>query len=188
MGITLPSSSYVSFKPYYFFAFAFALFTSLASYLIVKSRIGMALIAIRDDETAAAANGINTLKYKIFAFAMGAFFAGICGGLQAYYRFHISPDGFFSFEWTLYPILMCMLGGMGTITGPILGAFFLTAVFEVLKIWLPEIHPMFSGLSIILVVLFLPEGIVRLKLNRYLRVFGSFKLGLLTIYQKGEMK
>ncbi|MBW1767140.1 MAG: ABC transporter permease [Deltaproteobacteria bacterium] len=169
VGITLPSSAYNSFMPYYFIALFFALFATAVTYFIIKSRIGLALIAVRDDETAASASGINTLKYKILAFAAGAFIAGICGGLQAYYLFHISPDGFFSFEWTLYPILMCMLGGAGTITGPIIGAFFLTIAFELAKIWLPEFHPMFSGMLIILVVLFLPTGLVRLRFKGFFK-------------------
>jgi branched-chain amino acid transport system permease protein len=169
VGITLPASAYTSFRPYYFIALFLALFAAGVTYFMVKSRIGLALIAVRDDETAAAANGIHPLKYKILAFATGAFIAGVCGSLQAYYRFHISPDGFFSFDWTLYPILMCMLGGAGTISGPIIGAFFLTIVFELAKIWLPEFHPMFSGLMIILVVLFLPSGVVRLGFKGFLK-------------------
>jgi branched-subunit amino acid ABC-type transport system permease component len=163
VGLTLPSSAYSSFGPYYFIALFFALLACGVTYFMVKSRIGLALRGVRDDETAAAAYGINPLKYKILAFAVGAFIAGICGSLQAYYLFHISPDGFFSFDWTLYPILMCMLGGIGTITGLIIGAFFLTIMFEMAKIWLPEVHPMFSGLLIIVVVLFLPNGLVHLK-------------------------
>jgi branched-subunit amino acid ABC-type transport system permease component len=169
VGITLPSSAYSSFRPYYFIALFFTLFATAVTYFMVKSRIGLALIAVRDDETAAAAYGVNPLKYKILAFATGAFIAGICGSLQAYYLFHISPDGFFSFEWTLYPILMCMLGGVGTITGPIIGAFFLTIMFEMAKIWLPEVHPMFSGILIIIVVLFLPTGLVRLRLKGFFK-------------------
>ena len=169
VGITLPSSAYSGFRPYYFIALFFALFAAAVTYFMVKSRIGLALIAVRDDETAAAAYGVNPLKYKILAFATGAFIAGICGSLQAYYLFHISPDGFFSFEWTLYPILMCMLGGVGTITGPIIGAFFLTIMFEMAKIWLPEFHPMFSGMLIILVVLFLPTGLVRMRLKGFFK-------------------
>ncbi|MBW1775573.1 MAG: branched-chain amino acid ABC transporter permease, partial [Deltaproteobacteria bacterium] len=66
-------------------------------------------------------------------------------------------------NWTLYPILMCVMGGTGTITGPIIGAIFLTGVFELAKIWLPEVHPIFSGALIIATIIFLPDGVVRLK-------------------------
>jgi branched-chain amino acid transport system permease protein len=161
-GLMLPSSSYTSMLPYYFIALFLAVFATVVTYLMVQSSLGWALKAVRDDETAAAANGINILKYKVLAFAVGAFMAGLCGSLQAYYLFHIHPQNFFGLNWTLYPILMCVLGGVGSITGPVIGAIFLTAIFELSKILLPEIHPIFSGLLIVLTVIFLPDGIVRL--------------------------
>ena len=107
------------------------------------------------------------MKYKVFAFAVGAFIAGLCGSLQAYYLFHIHPLGFYDLNWTLYPILMCVLGGSGTIIGPVIGAVFVTALFTWANIYLPEIHPIFSGALIILVMLFLPEGIMQLKKRRF---------------------
>ncbi|MBW1913209.1 MAG: branched-chain amino acid ABC transporter permease, partial [Deltaproteobacteria bacterium] len=138
-GLMLPSSVYTSMTPYYFVALLLAIFATVVIYLMVKSSLGWALIAIRDDETAAAANGIHVLKYKVLAFAVGAFIAGLCGSLQAYYLFHIHPQNFFGLNWTLYPILMCVMGGTGTITGPIIGAILLTGLFEMAKIWLPEV-------------------------------------------------
>jgi branched-chain amino acid transport system permease protein len=162
-GLMLRSSSYTSMKPYYFMALFLAILATAVNYFMIKSRIGLALIAVRDDETAAAANGINVLKYKVLAFAVGAFIAGLCGSLQGYYLFHIHPQNFYGLNWTLYPILMCVMGGSGTITGPIIGAIFLTAVFEMAKVWLPEIHPIFSGALIIATIIFLPDGLVRLR-------------------------
>jgi len=133
---------------------------------MAKSSVGLALVAVRDDEAAAAASGINILKFKVLAFAVGAFFAGLCGALQAYYIFHVEPQGFYSLNWTLYPVLMCVLGGAGTLSGPIIGAIFLTAVFELAKYALPEIHPIFSGLLIIFSIMFLPKGLVGLRLRK----------------------
>ena len=111
-----------------FYRLFLALLATGITYAIVRSRIGLALRAINQDEIAAAANGIHILKYKVLAFAVGAFLAGLCGSLQGYYLFHIHPDGFLNLNWTLYPILMCVLGGIGTIVGPIIGAVFLTGV------------------------------------------------------------
>lgn len=165
MGTFLPSSAYTSMMPYYYTALFLGVFATAAVLFIIKSRIGLALIAIREDETAAGANGIDVLWYKVLAFAVGAFITGLCGSLQAYYLFHIHPRNFFGLNWTLYPILMCVLGGSGTFTGPVLGALVLTCVFELAKIWLPEIHPIVSGLLIIGTVLFLPDGFVRMKWN-----------------------
>jgi len=164
-GIFLPSSAFTSIVPYYFIAMFLAILATGVTYYMIKSRIGLALMAIRDDEGAAAGIGINILKFKVLAFAVGAFLAGLCGALQAYYIFHVEPQSFFSLKWTLYPVLMCILGGAGTISGPVVGAFFLTAAFEVAKYYLPTIHPIFSGLLIILVIIFLPNGLVRLRLG-----------------------
>ena len=166
MGKYLPSGEYTSMFPYYYTALFLAVFATAALYLLVRSRIGLALVAVREDETAADANGINILKYKLFAFAAGAFITGMCGSLQAYYLFHIHPQNFFGLSWTLFPILMCVLGGSGTIFGPVLGAFILTGVSETAKIWLPGIHPIISGLIIIAAVLFLPDGLIRFKLKQ----------------------
>lgn len=166
VGLMLPSSEYRSMIPYYFFALSTALLSLLCVWLLVRSRVGLALVAIREDEEAAAANGIHVLKFKIFAFAVGAFFAGLCGSLFAYYLFHIHPSGFFSLNWALLPVLMTILGGIGTLMGPVVGAFVLASVFELANLWLPEIHPIFSGAFIILVTLFLPGGIMSLDEKR----------------------
>jgi branched-chain amino acid transport system permease protein len=172
VGLMLPSSEYRSMLPYYFFALSIALLALLCVWLLVRSRVGLALVAIREDEEAAAANGIHVLKFKIFAFAVGAFFTGLCGSLFAYYLFHIHPSGFFSLNWALLPVLMTILGGIGTLMGPVVGAFVLASVFELANLWMPEIHPIFSGAFIILVMLFLPGGIMSLgEKGRSYRMF-----------------
>ena len=169
MGKYLPSASYTSMFPYYFTALFLAVFATALVFYIVRSRIGLALIAIREDETAAAANGIHILLYKLFAFAVGAFITGLCGSLQAYFLFHVHPQNFFGLSWTLYPILMCVLGGSGSFIGPVIGAIVLTGVFELAKIWLPGIHPIISGTLIMAAILFLPDGLIRLKLRGIFR-------------------
>ena len=103
-----------------------------------RSRVGLALVAIREDETAAASSGISVLKYKVLAFAIGAFLIGICGSVYAYYLFQVSPEGFLILKWTLYPILMCVIGGSGTVIGPVVGSLVMTAVFTAANIYLPS--------------------------------------------------
>jgi branched-chain amino acid transport system permease protein len=169
VGLILPSGVYSSMMPYYFTGLFLAFLATAVTYAVVRSPIGLALEAIREDEMAASASGVHILKYKVLAFALSAFLAGLCGSLQAYYLFHIHPEGFLNLNWTLYPILMCVLGGIGTILGPIIGAVFLTAVFSLANIYLPEIHPIFSGALIIVVMLFLPDGVMRLKAKMRLR-------------------
>ena len=168
-GLMLSSSVYKSMVPYYLLALFLAVFATVVTYLMVQSSLGWALKAVRDDETAAAANGVNVLKYKVLAFAVGAFMAGLCGSLQAYYLFHIHPQNFYVLNWTLYPILMCILGGTGTITGPVIGAIVLTGVFELSKIWLPEVHPIVSVALISAAIIFIPNGIMQVKWKKFLR-------------------
>jgi branched-chain amino acid transport system permease protein len=165
VGLLLPSSAYQSMIPYYFAALFVAVASFFSVLLLVKSRIGLALVAIREDEQAAAANGIHILKYKVLAFAVGAFFTGLCGSVYAYYLFHIHPLGFFSLNWALLPVLMTVLGGIGKMAGPILGAFVLAGIFEMANLWIPEVHPIFAGAFIILVMLFLPQGIMSIGLK-----------------------
>jgi branched-chain amino acid transport system permease protein len=168
-GIMLPSSSFTTITPHYFVALFIAALAIAVTYYMAKSRIGLALVAVRDAEPAAAASGINVLKVKVFVFAVGAFIVGLCGALQAYYIFHVEPQGFYSLNWTIYPVLMCILGGAGTITGPIIGAIVLNAVFELAKYFLPEIHPIFSGLLIILAIIFLPNGVIGARVAKMLK-------------------
>ena len=162
VGLMLPSSMYQSLRPYYYLAFSVALLSLVTIGLLIRSRFGLALVAIREDEQAAAANGIPVLFFKIVAFALGSFFAGLCGSLYAYHLFHIHPTGVFNLNFALLPVLMTILGGIGTLVGPVLGAFVLSALFELANIWLPEIHPIIAGLFIILVMLFLPQGLINL--------------------------
>jgi len=162
IGIIIPSSVYETLRPHYWTALFLAFAATAVIYLMIRARIGLALVAIREDEMAAEAKGIFSLKYKVLAFAINGFLVGICGSLFAYYLFHISPDGFLILKWTLYPILMCVMGGSGTIFGPVIGAVLMTGVFSLANIWFPAIHPIFSGIIIILVMLFMPNGLVRL--------------------------
>ncbi len=168
-GIMLPSSSFTTLVPHYFICLFLAALAIGTTYYMAKSRTGLALIAIRDVEPAASASGINILKFKVLVFAVAAFIVGLCGAVQAYYIFHVEPQGFYNLNWTLYPVLMCVLGGSGTIIGPIIGAVVLNAVFEVAKFFLPEIHPIFSGLLIILSIMFLPSGLIGLRIGRWVK-------------------
>jgi branched-chain amino acid transport system permease protein len=165
MGILLPSASFVTITPHYMIALFLALLAVVVTRYMTGSFVGLALMAIRDDEAAAEASGINILLFKVVAFAVGAFFAGAAGALLAYYVFTIDPQGFYNLNWTLYPVLMCVLGGAGSLTGPVIGAILLTAVFEVARYFLPDIHPIFSGMLIILAIMFIPNGLMGLRIR-----------------------
>ena len=160
VGLRAPARLYAGMEPYYYWALILMAIALVAMWLLLRSRWGLAMQAIREDETAAASNGINVLWVKILAFAFGAFFIGIAGSMQGYYLFQIEPYGMFNLNWGLLPILMVMIGGAGTFLGPIIGAVVLAVIFELANMWMPGVHPIFSGLMIILVTLFLPKGVL----------------------------
>jgi branched-chain amino acid transport system permease protein len=161
-GLHLPSGVFTSMRPYYWTSLFLALFSTAVIYFLIRSKVGLALRAIREDETSAASHGIHILKYKIFAFAVGAFLAGLSGSLFAYYLFHVNPDSVLKLDWTLYPILMCVIGGNGTIMGPVIGAFFMNALFTLTDIYFVQMHPVVAGILIILVMMFMPRGFIGL--------------------------
>ncbi|MFV0439025.1 MAG: branched-chain amino acid ABC transporter permease [Desulfopila sp.] len=161
-GLHLPSRVYASMSPYYYTSLILAVAATLGVYLLTRSNIGLALRAINEDDTSAASHGVNILRFKILAFAIGAFFAGVGGSLYGIYLFHINPDSVLNLNWSLYPILMCVIGGNGTIFGPVIGAFFMTAVFLVTEMYFPEIHPILAGGLIVLVMRFMPSGLIGL--------------------------
>lgn len=163
MGLRLPGTGFTTMHPYYWTALLLAFFATGTVYYITKSKIGLALRAINEDEISAASHGINILYYKVFAFAIGSFIIGICGSLYAYYLFMINPLGVMNLNWMFLPILVCILGGNGTILGPIIGAFIVGALFSYGDVYVGQRHPMLSGILIILVMKFLPTGIIGLK-------------------------
>ncbi|RVD56812.1 branched-chain amino acid ABC transporter permease [Mesorhizobium sp. M2D.F.Ca.ET.185.01.1.1] len=170
-GIVAPASSFGTLRPHYWVGLGLMVATALAIRMLMRSRYGLALIAVRDDEMAASANGIDTLKVKVAAFAGSAFIAGVAGSLYTFYIFHVGPDSVFDLDWMLLPLMMTVVGGTGTILGPILGALVMYAVFDLARIVVPDYHPVISGLTIILAMLFLPKGMMRL--SRKARVAGA---------------
>jgi len=162
-GIRLPGSFFESMDPYYWIGFLLALLTTAVVYFITRSRIGLALRALNEDETSAASHGIHILQYKILAFAIGSFLMGVCGSLYAYYLFMVQPGGVMNLNWLFIPILICILGGNGTILGPIIGSFIVAGIFTYADIYVGQVHPMVSGGLIVLVMKFMPTGIMGLK-------------------------
>lgn len=112
--------------------FTFAIFTVFTVWRVVHSAQGRVLLSIREDEIAATAMGVNTTQGKVRAFAMGAFFAGVAGGLFAHYLTIMSP-GTFDFNRSFEIIIMVVLGGMGSISGSVVAAVLLTTLKEALR-------------------------------------------------------
>ena len=123
----------------------------------VNSTHGRACIAIREDEIAAEAMGIPTTRYKVMAFAIGAGFAGLGGGLFAHTLTYLNPTSF-TFMQSFFFLIMVVLGGMGSLTGSIVGAFFVTILQAALASW-PEFRMIIFAVALILFMLYRPKGI-----------------------------
>lgn len=122
-----------------------------------RSKIGRAFEAIKADEVAARLMGVNVPAYKLFAFVLGAAIAGVAGGLNAHYTFTIGPNNY-AFENAVEILTMAVFGGISNLIGPTIGGTVLTLLPEVLR-QLKEFRLAINGLILIVVVLYLPNGI-----------------------------
>jgi branched-chain amino acid transport system permease protein len=140
----------------FFWAFGFAAVTVYVVTALVHSTYGRGFIAVRDDEVAASAIGISTTKYKVTAFVVGAFFAGIAGGLYAHSKQFITPGGF-GFMQSIAIVVMVILGGMGNTIGVIIAAILLTLLPEFLRP-VAEYRMIIYSLLLIVLMLTRPQG------------------------------
>ncbi len=158
-----------------FWTFGLAAVTIYVITSLVNSTYGRGFIAVRDDEIAAEAMGINTTKYKVTAFIIGAFFAGIAGGLYAHSTLYLTPNGF-GFMLSITFVVMVILGGMGNTVGVIIAAILLTLLNEGLRAmadiehlpgftverplsWLQDAHMIIYSLLLIVLMLTRPQGL-----------------------------
>lgn len=149
-------------------------FSVAVIYTFINSRHGRAVIAIRDNEIAAEASGINTVAYKLFAFVMGAFFAGIAGGLYAHNIGVISPRDF-DFNYSIEILIIVVLGGMGSVTGSVIAAVILTLVPQILSGFreITNYRMVIYALILIIMMLFRPKGL-----------FGGYEFSLSRFWKK----
>lgn len=152
-GISLSRLNY-----YYYFILVFVALTVFIVKKVYKSRIGRAWVAIREDEIASSSVGINTTAYKLYAFAFGAFWAGVAGALFAAKMQFVSPESFTFMESVLI-LCMVIIGGLGSIAGVILGAIILVILPEMLReVQLYRMLALGSGL--VLLMIFRPQGLL----------------------------
>ena len=170
-GITLPIGPSHRFFYYTFLVIMTVLF--VITYLVERSRMGYALKAIHEAEDAAELSGVNTLKIKISAYAISAFFTAVIGGVDAYWLTYITPNEVFSVHITIKMVIMCLLGGMGTLLGPVVGASFLTLVSEPLWARFPYDYLIIIGVIIVVVIIAMPRGIMGSLMERKRRNRGS---------------
>ncbi len=158
VGLTLPP--YLNRALFYYLTLALALAVIGVMWWIRRSEFGSTLIAIREDEVGAEMRGINTTLNKITAFCVAAFFTGIVGGMWAYQNTFIDPDIVFIESRNVELVMMAMLGGLGTVAGPVLGATTIYWLRDVVWANFLQYHLLIEGLLLIAIVLYLPEGIM----------------------------
>jgi branched-chain amino acid transport system permease protein len=178
--------------PFYYMTFAFAAISILIIYLVMKSKIGLAFRAIHQNELEAKMIGINTGKYRLIAFVISTFFAGLAGGLYAQSIRYIQVSVFDPY-YSFLPLMMAVIGGLGTIEGPIIGS----AIIVSIESYLPRIDPVLHGLMgplfpsvsnvgpplrmlslglfLLVVVIFAPKGVAPLIKRAYNYLRSSLK-------------
>jgi branched-chain amino acid transport system permease protein len=169
----LPISQLTTYalQPRYFLALGLAAVCVATSYGLAHSRLGLGMIAVREDEEAAESTGVDALRHKIAALVLSSLFAGLAGGLFAFY--HVSYYLYLPFSpvWTFDSLLIVFIGGVGTVIGPVIGAFFFVILREVLAQAITDAHLIVFGVLFVLVVLLLPGGLVEAwhRLRRHIR-------------------
>ena len=153
-------------------ALALAVVAFAVSIQVRRSKFGLALIAVREDEEAASDLGVNPFRTKLLAHAVGAALTGAAGGVYAEYAAFIHPQGVFAFGVGVAILLMPIIGGIGTVWGPVIGGVVYGLIHEELIASFPQLHLLIYGSLLILIVLFEPAGIVGL-LNKSRRVFAG---------------
>ncbi len=168
-GMYLPMLN-LSVKGQYYFFFYMMLgtlvLTLAVTYIILKAKFGYSLIAIREDEEAANSVGINTTLAKTTAFALSGFFTGLAGSIYAYQQAFIKPGPVFTVHTTVKMIVMAVFGGMGQLFGPLLGAFSIEIISEILSNYFLVAHTLFFGIVVILAIVFTPKGMIHILTQR----------------------
>src|SRR5229473_3799199 len=147
---------------HFYTALALAVVAVAVSILVRRSNLGLALIAIREDEEAASDLGVNPFRVKLLAHALAAALTGAAGGVYARYAAFIHPQGVFAFYIGVAILLMPIIGGVGTIWGPVIGAVVYGLVHEELIASFPQFHLLLYGSLLILIIFFEPGGVVGL--------------------------
>ncbi len=155
----------------YYALLAVAVALAAASYAIMRGRFGLALQAIREDEDVAEAQAVNTVRYKVATYALAGAAAAVVGGLVGVAHVLVSPE-YFEVAKGIEQLVIMMIGGPGTALGPLVGAFIYFFIKDALVLRYPHLHLVFFGAIIVLIVLFLPAGLVGYLRERWTRLRG----------------
>jgi branched-chain amino acid transport system permease protein len=176
-GISFVPQEYLrtySLVPVYYMALVAAAVTIGVVYAVTRSKLGLALVSVREDESAAESVGVNTFKYKVISMSLSTLIAGMGGGVFSFYvasYYYYVP---FNLDYSFDPVLITFIGGPGTVVGPVVGSVCFVLLKELFAISLGQMNVLIFGIVFILTILFLPEGLVGLakKVRRRKKVQG----------------
>lgn len=162
-GFTLPLIGEVVFSPavkvwYYYLALLLLVLSMALVTLMMRSKVGLAMVAMRDAEDAAESLGVNLARFKLLVFGVSAFLVGVAGAFYAHYIGILTPSAAVGADLIILVIAMVLVGGLGTLSGPLVGALILTVLGEMLRV-LDDYRLLIYGALIILSVLFMPRGL-----------------------------
>ena len=143
----------------YIMAFVLAIVSILAVYLILRTKFGLGIMAMRDNESVSEVRGVKTYRTKLVCFLISAFFTGLAGAMMHLFDGYIQPYAAFSIDWTVYMVFMVIIGGIGTIEGPILGAL----IYVLLRQYLyqfPGVSLLIFGAIALVIILVAPKGVM----------------------------
>lgn len=157
IGLVLPPFN--NDRLFYELSLGLLVLATLTVFWLTRSRFGFGLVAIRENEEGAAVMGVNTTLYKVLAFALSGIFTALAGGIHAYWITFLDPESAFDISLNVKMIIMAVFGGPGTVFGPVLGAFVLSAVSEVLSSEVTNVAGLFFGVVVVAAVVLMPRGV-----------------------------
>lgn len=157
--------NFIGRTPFYYVMLVIFLAITFAAYKMIRSPFGLAVKAIRESQDAAESLGVNLTLFKILAFASTAGMAGVVGAFYAHYIQVLTPSSVLSLPLMIEVVAMTLVGGLGTLVGPILGSIALTVGLEYLR-FLGDYRMLIYGLSLVPLIMFIPEGLVKRLLPR----------------------
>jgi branched-chain amino acid transport system permease protein len=173
MGLNIPlvsGSGVMAEASFFFYAmWGLLLLTALMVMAVASSKLGFGLACIRQNETASSMVGLNTTLYKSVAFGLSACFVSAAGGIYAAWVHYIDPSDVFDILYSVKPIVMALMGGLGSPLGVVCGAFLYLGLEEVVWRNYIQIHTGVLGLLIVMLLLFLPHGLISLRTGMFWR-------------------
>lgn len=171
-GLTVPFSALPDRELKFRIIAALAVLTCVVVFLLLRSTFGLRLLAVRDDEGAVSALGVAPQQVKRRAFVLSAFLTGLMGGAVTLNQVYIAPNSMFTLTWVVTALVMVIVGGMGTVWGPVVGAFVIYYVVDRSLEGEPVLQALLSGVLVIAVISVAPSGIVGLVERGWARLRG----------------